>query len=566
MEKRLFIAVMISIAFLFAWSTLVPKFFPDLVKPRGQSAPAASAETPAANPALPRPDEVRSASTVPAAGPAKPSAVASTVTPVVAPVQAGREIRTVIETPLYAATFSNRGAQLISFRLKEYKDDGNSLVELVKRRDPRMTDFPFSIESGDPNVNQAVNGSLYVVEESTQGTLHKLHYKLITSSGVTAEKSFELTNAYQFGFSVAVRGTQVPYRLMVGPGIQNVASADKDTQFVTTGNGVVLINDSFDVLQREKAPSLKTFVDSPQFVGIEDNYFLAVLQPTHAGEALFRRTILPATDKGSKGRHELFAGVNSAQGSISGKAYFGPKQADLLGKYGLNKTLKFGIFDLISRFLLVCLIWIHSFTKNYGWAIVVLTVLIKLVLYPLQHKSIVSMKKMQKLQPKVNALKDRYKKAKSDAEQRQKMNAEMMKLYQQEGVNPMSGCLPIVLQLPILWGFYSLLSHAIELRNAGFMLWITDLSAKDPYYITPILMTITMFIQQVMTPTTADPAQKRIFMVMPLIFGWIFKEFPSGLVLYWLVQNILTIAQQMIMNRYWKEHPIQIGSEVKGAR
>ena len=122
---------------------------------------------------------------------------------------------------------------------------------------------------------------------------------------------------------------------------------------------------------------------------------------------------------------------------------------------------------MISRFLLMCLTWIYSFTRNYGWAIIVLTILIKLVLYPLQHKSIVSMKKMQKLQPKVNALKDRYKKAKSDADQRQKMNAEMMKLYQQEGVNPMSGCLPIVLQLPILWGFYSLLSHAIELRGAG---------------------------------------------------------------------------------------------------
>jgi YidC/Oxa1 family membrane protein insertase len=135
------------------------------------------------------------------------------------------------------------------------------------------------------------------------------------------------------------------------------------------------------------------------------------------------------------------------------------------------------------------------------------------------------------------------------------MNTEMMKLYQQEGINPMGGCLPMVLQLPILWGFYGLLSRAIELRGAPFMFWIHDLSAKDPYYITPLLMTITMFIQQAITPATGDPAQRRMFLIMPLVFGWIFKEFPSGLVLYWLVQNILTIVQQTIMNKYWKEHP-----------
>ena len=160
------------------------------------------------------------------------------------------------------------------------------------------------------------------------------------------------------------------------------------------------------------------------------------------------------------------------------------------------------------------LVWLNQATHNYGWAIIVLTIIIKVVLYPLQHKSIVSMKKMQKVQPKVEAIKQKYKKARTDPEQRQKMNVEMMKLYQQEGINPMGGCLPIVLQLPILWGFYGLLSRAIELRGAPWILWIQDLSAKDPYYITPILMTITMFIQQAITPSTADPTQKRMFLIM----------------------------------------------------
>jgi YidC/Oxa1 family membrane protein insertase len=165
---------------------------------------------------------------------------------------------------------------------------------------------------------------------------------------------------------------------------------------------------------------------------------------------------------------------------------------------------------------------------------------------------------MQKVQPKVEAIKNRYKKSRTDADQRQKMNMEMMKLYQQEGINPMGGCLPMVLQLPILWGFYGLLSRAIELRGAPFFFWIHDLSARDPYYVTPILMTITMFAQQALTPTTGDAAQRRMFLIMPLVFGWIFKEFPSGLVLYWLVQNILTIVQQLIMNKYWKDHPAEL--------
>jgi YidC/Oxa1 family membrane protein insertase len=165
------------------------------------------------------------------------------------------------------------------------------------------------------------------------------------------------------------------------------------------------------------------------------------------------------------------------------------------------------------------------------------------------------------VQPKMEAIKNKYKKAKTDPDQRQKMNMEMMKLYQVEGINPMSGCLPIVLQLPILWGFYNLLSRAIELRGAPFILWITDLSEKDPYYITPILMTVTMFLQTWLTPTTGDPMQRRIFLIMPIFFGYFFKEMPSGLVLYWLVQNILTIIQQLIMNKWWKDHPGDLNKE-----
>jgi YidC/Oxa1 family membrane protein insertase len=242
----------------------------------------------------------------------------------------------------------------------------------------------------------------------------------------------------------------------------------------------------------------------------------------------------------------------------TGAAVFGPKETTILDRYEMPEALQFGWFGLIARFFLKALVWLNRYTHNYGFAIIALTVMIKIVLYPLQHKSTVSMKKMQRVSPKVEAIKAKYKKSKTDTEQRNKMNMEMMALYQKEGINPMAGCLPLVLQLPILWGFYGLLSRAIELRGAPWILWIKDLSEKDPTYVLPIFMTATMFLQTYLTPATGDPAQRKIFLFMPLIFGFMFKDFPSGLVLYWLVQNVLTIIQQLIMNRWWKDHPVEL--------
>ncbi|HWW62092.1 MAG TPA: YidC/Oxa1 family insertase periplasmic-domain containing protein, partial [Thermoanaerobaculia bacterium] len=322
-------------------------------------------------------------------------------------------------------------------------------------------------------------------------------------------------------------------------------------------NALIEREDKLKVYPREKGDNLFVF-NSFAYVGIEDNYFLAVLRPEQSGPAVLSRVEVPAIAKGEK-RKEFYAAVNATpDGRVIGEAFLGPKEATVLDRYGLEATMQFGWLGVIARFFLSALVWINTFTHNYGFAIIVLTFLIKVVLYPLQHKSIVSMKKMQKVQPKMEAIKARYKKAKTDAEQRQKMNTEMMKLYQQEGINPMAGCLPIVFQLPILWGFYSLLSRAIELRGAPFILWIHDLSQKDPTYVLPILMTATMFIQTYITPATGDPAQRRMFLMLPLIFGFFFKDFPSGMVLYWLVQNVLTIVQQMIMNKWWKNHPDNI--------
>ncbi|HEY0787656.1 MAG TPA: membrane protein insertase YidC, partial [Thermoanaerobaculia bacterium] len=449
--------------------------------------------------------------------------------------------------------FSNRGAQLVSFQLLKYpQKKGGDPVDLVAPRAAGRTDYPFAIGAADPAVTDAVNTALYQVERREDRGATRLTFRW-AERGVSVEKSFRLDpRRYLFAFDVRMASPgDVPWRLTIGPGMRNLLPEELENRFAQTGLGVVQYENDLETLPKEKADAFQIFEGRPEFVGIEDNYFLSVLKPERSGSATFRKIEVPPAEAGGKPRHELYAGINAVSGSVGGTAYFGPKEVTRLDEYGLGNTLQFGIFGFISRILLTALIWINTWTFNYGWAIVVLTVIIKVLLYPLQHKSMVSMKKMQLVQPKVNAIKERYKKAKTDPEQRQKMNLEMMKLYKDEGINPASGCVPLLLQLPILWGFYTLLSRAIELRGAPWILWIADLSVKDPYYLTPILMTITMFIQQWMTPTTADPAQRRIFLIMPIVFGWLFKEFPSGLVLYWLVQNILSIIQQWITNKYW---------------
>jgi YidC/Oxa1 family membrane protein insertase len=550
MEKRIFVAVLISIGFLWLWAAVAPKLFPDLMKKPAPEKPAVTATTATTASASAAPPTSTTATT--ASAEPLPASL-----PTAAPIAASAQTITTVITDDFTARFSNRGAELISFQLRNYKakpssKTDQSKVELVKDRETNRTDFPFAIEATDPRFTRVANSALYAVHEFDEKGSHVIEYRW--SDGVHAvTKTFRFSGEYLFNFAVSVT-PPIGYRVAIGPGIRTLAPDEKDNQFIITGNGVMQQDDSLKVIRREKADTLSIF-PSVQYVGIEDNYFLTVLRPEKSSGAILRAIDVPAGGKSEK-RRELYAAVNAApDGVVSGAAYFGPKEAKIVDRYGFEKTLQLGYFGIIARFFLTALLWLNRFTKNYGFAIIVLTIIIKVVLYPLQHKWIVSMKKMQKIQPKMESIKTRYKKAKTDSDQRQKMNSEMMKLYQQEGINPAGGCLPFVLQVPILWGFYGLLTHAIELRGAPFMLWIQDLSMKDPYYITPALMTITMFIQQAITPSTADPAQKRMFLIMPLVMGWIFKEFPTGVVLYWLMQNVLTIAQQLIMNKFWKDHP-----------
>ena len=547
MEKRIFLAIAISIAVLVGWSWLAPKLFPDLIKKPAPAKPAVEKTTTApAKPSTATPPST----TVTSA----PAAVASAPA---APIAAEQHKNTVIDTPHYRAVLSNRGAQLVSYQLKTYRQKTTQQpVDLVKGRSPLRTDFPFTIEAADENVMKRLNSGLYAVTDVTERGERVLQYRY-SDGRVTATKTFRFgKDPYLFDYAITI-DPPIPYRVTVGPGIRSLLPEEEASAVHITGNAVYQREGKFKVVAREKVGL--SSVPGVEYIGIEDNYFLTLLRPTHGGDGVLRKmTFIDAKDN-KKRRLDVYASVNAARdGAVRGNAFFGPKETQLLDRYELDAALQFGWFGLIARFFLSALIWINQFTHNYGYAIIVLTILIKIALYPLQHKSIVSMKKMQKVQPKMEAIKAKYKKARTDPEQRQKMNVEMMQLYQKEGINPAAGCLPLLLQLPILWGFYNLLSRAIELRGAPWALWIKDLSEKDPTYVLPILMTITMFLQTYLTPATGDPMQRKMFLAMPLVFGFMFKDFASGLVLYWLVQNVLTIIQQLIMNRWWKDHPDEI--------
>jgi YidC/Oxa1 family membrane protein insertase len=552
MEKRLLLAAALSLAVLILWEWLVPK-------PPAHPAPprVTAASTPARASSGEVPREIQAPETQP-----QPPPVAAT-----------EESVTVLENGLVRASFSNRGALLTSFLLLQY-DEQNRPLELVRALPPSAPrplalDFP-----GRPDTTERIAQALFAVEKEGNRKV-RLRY---ADGQVAVTKEIQLGAGYLFDLKVSVLGPA--YTLSVGTGLRNPTEQERASRYVIPATLVVDVGGQLERLRAEKAQQiaederkgkregrLQWPLGASGFAGFEDNYFLAVLLPRQASEARAFPVIVP--EASGKSRPEIAAGV-SGSGELDARAYFGPKDVQILEglNLGLERTVDFGWYGILARPLLWLLRRANAWVGNYGVAILLVTLLIRVLLFPLMHKSYVSMKKMQKLSPKMNAIREKYKKGKSDTAQRQKMNQELMALYQAEGVNPMGGCFPMLLQLPILVAFYNVLSRTIELRHAPFVLWIKDLSAVDGSYVLLILMIASMYVQQAMTPSTADPAQKKIFMAMPLFMGIFFKDMPSGLVLYWFFSNLLSIAQQVIINRIAsKDEPVaQKPKRLKQAR
>ena len=562
MERRVLLAITLSflVLFLFQRFVMPPPAPVPAVAPAPAAAPGATTtpSAPASPTAAPAPNASAPGTVAPAA-PVAP-AIAATVSEASA-----REI--VVETTKVKAVFSNRGATLVHWILKEYRTDQGQPLDLVPSAAGADAMKPFTLTLDDQELTSRINEAIYrvTVNGATAGALvdasaspQTIVFETASADGLSIKKTFALEpTSYIVSFGAVVqRGTErLNPTIQWGPGLgDDIARAPPASFFSPSYNTPAqpIVHMDGDV-ERIAAATSAAQEGTYRFAGVDDHYFVSMLMNEQNSQPFrfeYAPVLVPQTDNPAITGHFVRYGVRFQTPQDQSRFFFGPKEFDTLRALDPETTrvINFGIFAWLAAPLLGALKWVHGFVGNWGWAIIVLTILINLALFPLRHKSVTSMKKMQEIQPQMKAIQDRYAKYKVTDPERQKMNTEVMELYKAKGVNPASGCVPMLLTFPFLFGFYNMLSQSIEIRGADFMGWINNLSAPDPYYITPIAMGAVQFWQTRMTPTTADPAQQRIMMFMPIMFTAMSLSFPSGLVLYWLVSTLFTIAQQYLTN------------------
>ena len=467
------------------------------------------------------------------------------------PVAAQAEEQISVDTSLYQALWSNKGGVLKSWKLKKYKNDKKEELEVISSSSQQINIYPLCLLTEDPEFDRVVNNTLYKCESSNlvlrNAQKGEIRFDYADEKGTRIEKIFIFEDGkYDFEVTTSVwkDGKIIEPRVLWGPGIGNPSLVEQKQRMVgTSGIAVLVANKVFRLNERKFRPEQSSF-NFVDWAAFEDNYFAALFLTTP------QKGLAALLKQDKEGFSYFYMST-----SMPHRIYIGPKEIDTLNKLGSGskKLINFGFFGWIAEILLRTMKFIHKGIPNWGLAIIIMTLIIKIIFFPLTYSSTKSMAKMQELQPKIKALRAKYKKVKQDIGQRREMNEEMMKLYKEHGINPAGGCLPILIQLPFFWGFFRVLVVGIEFRKSPFALWIKDLSVKDPYYVTPILMGVTQFIQQKMTPTSADPTQAKMMLIMPVIFTVFFMNFQSGLVLYWLTNNVLQIGQQAIINNMMKK-------------
>jgi len=467
-----------------------------------------------------------------------------------------------VETSTARIVFSNRGARVLHWQLKTYLDTVSEMVDLVPSEIPAGEPSPFSLLVDDARDSARLNSALYKVTGDTNGVLdvtktsEPLVFEFQDENGVAARKEFRFDpKSYTLTATITARRgtTALNPSIQWGPGLGDKGAASGGGS-IFTGNAVspprVLLHRAGKVerLTPDKAAATPVQQGPFRFVGVDDHYFVAFAVSDLNGTAEYKALTLPGPDNTQ--RRLLSYTLKPSVPGQPIKFFVGPKQFDELQHLGPEyvRAIDFGTFAWLVVPLLGTLKWLYRFTGNYGWSIILLTIVINLVMFPLRHKSSVSMRKMQAIQPAMKAIQDRYAHLKMTDPGRQKMQEEVSALYKERGVSPAAGCLPLLLTLPVLWAFYSLLSQSVELRGAPFAAWIHDLSGNDPYFVLPVLMGLTMFWQQKVTPTSADPAQQRVMMVMPVMFTAMMAFSASGVVLYWFVSQVWAIGQQYLTN------------------
>jgi YidC/Oxa1 family membrane protein insertase len=555
MEKRVLLAILLSFVVLYGYQAIFPPPAPPKTQ-SGQAKPAPSSP--------PAPSGVSATPQAPtAAAPVEAPAPEPAVAPITGDTQ---EHEITVDNESVHAVFSNRGGVITSWRLKKYLNAAREPLELVPHDAPAGSPKPFTLTVADQATSKALAESLYrasatSVDAST--TVQTLTFEYQDASGLRVRKEFvfDPQSPYVLKFTATVtRGADaivptVEWGPAIGTNLEvNTRGYHAPPQPIYYKDGEV------ERIAADKVAEVADQQGTYGFAGVNDHYFLsAAINPPTPLRLRFQVVPTPAQTPGEDPPPPYIAWSATYPAAPSGATFFfGPKDFDVLAAVDrdLVRAIHFGMFSWLVVPLLRALKWINVYIGNYGWSIIALTVLINLVMFPLRHKSVVSMRRMQEIQPQVKAIQDRYAHLKMTDPARQNMNKEMMQLYKERGVNPASGCVPMLLTLPVLFAFYAMLSVAIELRGAPFVGWIKDLSVHDPLFITPILMGITQFVQTKMTPSTADPAQQKVMMFMPLLFMFMFIWAPSGLVLYWTVSNLWAIGQQAITNKIIGPPPV----------
>lgn len=460
------------------------------------------------------------------------------------------EVLKVIESDLYRITISNIGGTIRKWELKKYieTNEENGLEEAIQLVPPDTKSFPLALSLPGETIGsyQFDESPLQLSSASPKGVV-KMRYTNANGQTITKELRFS-NETYLVDLEIATEGYNQPYDLSLGT---NFGIFDWGVETGRNAGGVSLTdNEVIKNIPKKMEQNIVTYSGTTRWFGLEDKYYLATLIPrdeTLLGPVVFQKA--GDLEISSKIRLEPGNGIDVHNFSL----YVGPKEYDRLNALNVNldESIDFGWFifgsllpvRMIAKPIFYLLRFFYQFTNNYGISIIMITVLIKVLFFPITQKSMKSMKSMGSIQPKITALRKQYSKDK------EKMNAELIKLYKTEKVNPLGGCLPMLLQIPVFISLYNILYTTIELRHAPFFLWVTDLSAKDPYYVLPIIMGGTMFLQQYTAPKTMDSTQTKIMMYLPFVYTFFFLNFPSGLVLYWLVNNSLTIIQQQVIKK-----------------
>ncbi|MCU0231554.1 MAG: membrane protein insertase YidC, partial [Acidobacteria bacterium] len=553
---RTIAAVAISILILVGWSYFFPSQKPQPPAPPAQAAapmtPAPGADT--APPAT-APDAV-----------APPAGAATALTPgqepSAAPAIAGAENQPLVEikTPQHEIALTARGGKVVSWKLPGYEkvpgDPSKGLIDLVSSESRALDRNPLTIDPHDAALFQKINDAWYVVDRTAptaeelaarglpQGT-QRVAFRWADGAGLEVTKSLWVPSDDAFvaraEWSLTRHGQPIPGAVMTwGPGVGSAPDPSHRNQYAYRGLAVAALTDKPAIFSPAKQEGDVAWPAGlgPRWLALDEQYFAVAMVPAAQAASELRVFPIPNAPKGQE--RQLLIGSASPALSL----FVGPKsspvlhQADAALDSSLTGLIQWGFWGWLARPLYAGMEWLHGLIGNWGWTIVVLSTLIRLAFFPLMHRSMVKMRKTQqdmaRVQPKIHKIKEKYKDAR-DMDSRKKMNEEMMELYKREGVNPMAsltGCLPLLLQIPVMFAMYSVLTVSVQLRGAPWFGWIRDLSASDPYFVLPIVMGATQLLQSFMTMTkTEDPqqrAQQRMMLIMPVVFTWFFIYMPAG--------------------------------------